>query len=73
GIPFERTARYARGRILDRLRDLPPGRRISLFDLHYSINRAVPGRSMEEVSKLVDALTHDGLVMRDGTGVALPE
>ncbi len=60
GIPFERTARYARGRILDRLRDLPPGRRISLFDLHYSINRAVPGRSMEEVSKLVDALTPTG-------------
>ncbi|MFZ0032602.1 MAG: hypothetical protein WAK84_12100 [Candidatus Cybelea sp.] len=73
GIPFEHTARYARGRILDRLRDLPPGRRISLFDLHYSINRAVPGRSMEELSKLVDALTRDGLVTRDGTGVALPE
>ncbi len=25
-IPFEHTTRYARGRILDRLRDLPPGR-----------------------------------------------
>ncbi|MGA8097900.1 MAG: hypothetical protein WB810_04470 [Candidatus Cybelea sp.] len=72
-IPFERTSRYARGRILDRLRDLPPGRRISLLDLHCAIGHAVPGRSVEEVSKLVDALLRDGLVTRDGTGVALPE
>jgi A/G-specific adenine glycosylase len=72
-IPFERTSRYARGRILDRLRDLPPGRRISLLDLHRAIGRTVPGRSAEEVSKLVDALARDGLVTSDGTGVALPE
>ena len=32
-IPFKRTTRYARGRIVDRLRDLPPGERISLIDL----------------------------------------
>jgi A/G-specific adenine glycosylase len=72
-IPFEHTTRYARGRILDRLRDLPPGRRISLLDLHDAIARAVPGRSVEEVSKLVDALSRDGLLTRDGSGVALPE
>jgi A/G-specific adenine glycosylase len=72
-IPFERSSRYARGRILDRLRDLPPGGRISLLDLHYFIGHAAPGRSVEEVSKLVDALSRDGLVTRDGTGVALPE
>ncbi|MGA7093053.1 MAG: hypothetical protein WBX23_03375, partial [Candidatus Cybelea sp.] len=72
-IPFEHTTRYARGRILDRLRDLPPGRRISLLDLHDAIGRAVPGRSVEEVATLVDALSRDGLVTRDGSGVALPE
>ena len=33
-IPFRRTTRYARGRIVDRLRDLPAGQRISLLDLH---------------------------------------
>jgi A/G-specific adenine glycosylase len=72
-IPFERTSRYARGRILDRLRDLPPGRRISLLDLHHSIGQAIPERSVEEVRQLVDALARDGLVTRDGTNVALPE
>jgi A/G-specific adenine glycosylase len=72
-IRFERTTRYARGRILDRLRDLPPGRRISLLDLHHAIGHAVPEQSIEDVGKLVDALARDGLVTRDGTGVALPE
>jgi len=33
-IPFEQSRRYARGRIIDRLRELPPGERISLLDLH---------------------------------------
>jgi A/G-specific adenine glycosylase len=72
-IPFEHTSRYARGRILDRLRDLPPGRRISLLDLARAVDQAIPERSVEEVRELVDALARDGLVTRDGTNVALPE
>ncbi len=72
-LPFERTTRYARGRIVDRLRDLPPGSRISLLDLHRSIGPAAAERSVSEVSALVQALERDGLVTRDGNGIALRE
>jgi A/G-specific adenine glycosylase len=70
---FERTTRYARGRIVDRLRDLPAGERISLLDLHHSIEPALPGRTIEDVRALVAALERDGLVARDGERVALAE
>jgi A/G-specific adenine glycosylase len=72
-IKFERTTRYARGRIVDRLRDLPAGERISLLDLHRSIEPALPGRSIEDVRALVAALERDGLVARDGERIALAE
>ncbi|MGZ3499666.1 MAG: A/G-specific adenine glycosylase [Vulcanimicrobiaceae bacterium] len=67
-IPFERTTRFARGRIVDRLRELPPGNRISLLDLHRDLIRLLPGRSHDDVGILVSALIRDGLVDdRDGT------
>jgi A/G-specific adenine glycosylase len=72
-VPFERSARYARGRIVDRLRELPPGERISLLDLHRSIATTVAGRSVGEIDEFVSALERDGLVSRDGTHVALRE
>lgn len=72
-MTFERTNRYARGRIVDRLRELPAGQRISLLDLHRSIEATLPGRSVEEVQSLVTALERDGLVARDGERVALAE
>jgi A/G-specific adenine glycosylase len=72
-MEFERTTRYARGRIVDRLRDLPAGERISLLDLHRAVEPALPGRSVEDVRALVAALERDGLVARDGEHVALPE
>jgi A/G-specific adenine glycosylase len=69
-VPFKRTARYARGRIVDRLRDLPPGRRISLLDLH---GAAIPERSIDDARELVAALERDGLLTSDGDGIALRE
>lgn len=72
-MAFERTTRYARGRIVDRLRDLPAGERISLLDLHRSIEAALPGRSPDDVRALVTALERDGLIARDGERVALAE
>lgn len=71
-VPFERTTRYARGRIIDRLRDLPAGRRISLLDLHGQLETTVR-RSLDEVRGLVGELQRDGLVHCDGESVALPE
>lgn len=72
-LPFERTTRYARGRIVDRLRDLPPGERISLLDLHRSIADSIAGRSLEEMRALLDALDAEGLVAHDGEHAALRE
>jgi len=72
-VPFVQTARYARGRIVDRLRELPPGERISLLDLHAAIGSSMPGRSFDEVREFVVALAREGLVSHDGTSVSLQE
>ena len=66
GMRFERTTRYARGRIVDRLRDLPPGCAISLLDLHRDLAPALQGRSIDEVAGVVGALVRDGLVEGEG-------
>ncbi len=70
-MPFERTTRFARGRIIDRLRSLPPGKRVSLLALHREL--ALPGRSPEDVSTLVEALARDGLVTVRKRQVALTD
>ena len=72
-IPFRRTTRYVRGRIVDRLRDVPPGECISLADLHRAIGPKLWGQSVEDVREFVNALERDGLVTHDGTHVALRE
>jgi A/G-specific adenine glycosylase len=72
-VPFEKTNRYARGRIVDRLRELPPGARISLLDLHRALSPLLPGRSENDVRAFVSGLERDGLVSSDGERVALRE
>jgi A/G-specific adenine glycosylase len=72
-VPFEQTARYARGRVIDRLRELPPGKRISFLDLHRELETVLPGRTVDDVRTLVRALERDGLIARDGESVALAE
>jgi len=73
GVPFERTTRFARGRIVDALRALPAGQRISLLDLHADLEAVLAGRTLEEVERLVEALERDGLVSASGRFVALAE
>jgi A/G-specific adenine glycosylase len=72
-LRFESTTRYARGRIVDRLRELPPGAAISLLDLHREVAPLLPGRPIEDVDELVGALERDGLVARRGERIALAE
>ena len=72
-IPFAMTTRFARGRIVDRLRDLPPGQHISLLDLHRDVWPAMPTRTIEDVQDLVVALARDGIVTHDGNQIALRE
>jgi A/G-specific adenine glycosylase len=73
GVPFEQSRRYARGRIIDRLRELLPGERISLIDLHRDVGPLLCGRSIEDVGEFIAALARDGLVTNDGNRVALRE
>jgi A/G-specific adenine glycosylase len=68
--PYEKSRRYARGRIVDRLRELPPGQRISLLDLHAHCGGE---RTADEFGLIVLALQRDGLVTSDGRDVALAE
>jgi A/G-specific adenine glycosylase len=70
-VPFARTTRFARGRIIDRLRALPPGQRISLLDLHGDLQPLMPERSLEDVGELVAILERDGLIASDGEAFAL--
>jgi A/G-specific adenine glycosylase len=70
-IPWERTTRFARGRIVERLRALPPGQRISLLDLHGDLQPLMPERSLEDVCSLVAILEQDGLIAREGEAIAL--
>lgn len=60
-LPFRHTTRFARGRIIDRLRELKPGERISLLDLHRDLGPHVR-RSVEDLSEIVRGLERDGLV-----------
>ena len=71
-IPFERSRRYARGRIIDRLRDLPEGARISLLDLHADL-QAHLHRSPQEVTAIVRDLSLEGLVLVENGAARLPE
>ncbi|HEY5258973.1 MAG TPA: hypothetical protein VIJ12_11415 [Candidatus Baltobacteraceae bacterium] len=65
---FEETARYARGRIVDRLRELPAHASISFLDLHGDLNGRLPGRSPQEIDALIAALERDGIVeTQDGS------
>jgi A/G-specific adenine glycosylase len=72
GVPFKHTTRYARGRIVDHLRALPPGKRISLLDLHHELFSKL-NRSHDDLNDIVAALVRDGLVSLQDQGVALAQ
>jgi len=69
---FEQTTRFARGRIVDRLRELAPGARISLLDLHRDVGASI-GRGADEIKRLAGELQRDGVVEIHGDMVALGE
>lgn len=70
-VRFEETSRFARGRIVDYLRELPPGQAVSLLDLHAALEPQLGARSPSEVASLVDSLERDGVVRRTDEQVRL--
>ena len=70
-LPFERTTRYARGRVLDRLRELSPGQCISLLDLEVDLASMLPYHDAEALAGVVGALASEGVLDRTGQGLRL--
>ncbi len=64
-IPFEQSARFARGRIVDRLRALPAGSSISLLDLQADIEPVLHPVLRGDILGIVEALQDDGLIRVD--------
>jgi hypothetical protein len=62
-MPFERTTRWLRGRIVDRLRDIPGGVPVAL-------DAPVGPHSAEAVALALAALACDGIVELDTSGRA---
>jgi A/G-specific adenine glycosylase len=70
-LPFERTTRFLRGRVIDRLRDVASGQVLALDVLTRDLAQCVPPDRLSEIPSVVDALVRDGIVMRDASSVRL--
>ncbi len=72
--PFEGSARYYRGRIVDLLRALPPGEAVALRRLPKLLANGAGAPSGDEVRAWAQALERQGLaVVRGGGRISLPE
>jgi A/G-specific adenine glycosylase len=70
-IPFERTTRFLRGRIIDRLRDVPPREALALDALQRDLSAHVPADRLHEIPSVLAALERDGIVTRVAACVRL--
>jgi A/G-specific adenine glycosylase len=70
-IPFERTTRFLRGRIIDRLRDVPARESLAVDALQHDLSAIVPADRLHEIPSIVDALVRDGIVTRVAACVRL--
>jgi A/G-specific adenine glycosylase len=61
-LRFEATSRYVRGRVVDRLRELPAGQRISLLDLHTELTPVLEYHDAAAFAAIVAALARDRIV-----------
>ena len=70
-LPFERTTRFLRGRVIDRLRDVPPGESIALDALRSDLAPVVPADRLDEIPRVVDSLVREAIVARDADSVRI--
>jgi A/G-specific adenine glycosylase len=70
-VRFEETSRYVRGRVVDRLRELPAGRRVSLIDLAAALAGELPHHDAASLDGIVTALASEGVVERTEGGIRL--
>jgi len=70
-IPFEQTTRFLRGRVVDRLRDVPRDEAIHLEALTRALSESVPPERLSEISTIVESLVSEGILTRVGASVRL--
>jgi hypothetical protein len=70
-VPFIQTKRFLRGRIVDRLRDVPARDVVALEELQRDLAEVVPRDRLAEIPGLVETLVAEGIVAREGGGVRL--
>jgi A/G-specific adenine glycosylase len=70
-LPFVRTTRFLRGRIIDRLRDVPGATGLAVHELQRDLAEVVPSDRLDEVPSVVAALVAEGIVALDHRGVRL--
>jgi A/G-specific adenine glycosylase len=70
-LRFEQTTRYVRGRVIDRLRKLDAGQRISPLVLYEELSSTLVHHDAEAVFGIVAGLERDGIVERIDDAVAL--
>jgi A/G-specific adenine glycosylase len=70
-LRFEATTRFVRGRVIDRLRALPAGERISLLALHEALAPELRHHDARALDAVVSGLERDGVVERADSGVRL--
>lgn len=70
-LPFERTRRFARGRIVDRLRELAPRERIVASALISELREILVGHDLGAIESAIANLARDGIVTVDTFGVCL--
>jgi A/G-specific adenine glycosylase len=70
-LPFERTTRFLRGRIIDRLRDVPAREPLAVQALQRDLSSVVPADRLHEIPSVVDALVRDRIVVRVGSSIRL--
>jgi A/G-specific adenine glycosylase len=70
-LPFERTTRFLRGRIVDRLRDVSPGESLAVDILERDLAAIVPADRLHEIPHVVNTLVREGIVTRVAERVRL--
>jgi A/G-specific adenine glycosylase len=70
-LPFERTVRFLRGRIIERLRDVARGEALAVEALQHDLAEIVPADRLHEIPQVVDALVREGVVIRIAGAVHL--
>jgi A/G-specific adenine glycosylase len=70
-LPFARTTRFLRGRVIDRLRDVPANAVLAVRELQRDLATIVPSDRLDEIPLVVDTLVAEGILAFDDTGVRL--